>query len=356
MKQSTDLAALVKLNIPWATGEGASYVREVPDASQIAVTPGAASWNDGFPPLTATAKASGGYPPSIQDMNGALRRLSGWVRYIMAAGVVPYDATWQGANSGYPLGAVVGTAYTGAAGTTGTLGRMWVSIVDGNTTNPDTGGAGWLYIPLPADVLALIQSTLFYGPDTSTTPNTITVAIPAFAAGPTVGRAFEVKIANTLTGASKINVNGVGLVTVTRADSTPTQAGDAVAGETAQFVFDGTNVQLQGVLTSALPATNIVPYVTPGTYTFAVPAGVTRIKRYRIWGAGGGSGGAYNGGIAAGAGGGGYVEGTFAVVPGQVLTIIVGTGGAAGNGSPSSGSAGGSSLTSGGAQCNGGGP
>lgn len=153
MKQSN---LPIKVDVVWASAAGAAYVREVPDGSLINTTPGAASWSDGFVPLNMTAKASGGVPPAGQDTNGVLRRLSSWVQYITAAGVVPYDATFQNTVGGYPLGAVVATAYTGAAGTTGTLGRMWVSIVDGNTTNPDTGGAGWLYIPLPSDVLALI--------------------------------------------------------------------------------------------------------------------------------------------------------------------------------------------------------
>ena len=60
---------------------------------------------------------------------------------------------------------------------------------------------------------------------------------------------------------------------------------------------------------------------TGSDQSYTVPAGITTLK-ISMWGAGGGSGG---GGGAGGAGA--YVQGYLTVTPGQVLTMIVGTGG-----------------------------
>jgi hypothetical protein len=84
-------------------------------------------------------------------------------------------------------------------------------------------------------------------------------------------------------------------------------------------------------------------YVPPGqqlfttSQSFVVPGGVTQISAAAIGGGGGGSGG--DGGRGEpnqGGGGGGLAYGTFAVTPGETLTITVGAGGT----SPSGGSGG----------------
>lgn len=64
-------------------------------------------------------------------------------------------------------------------------------------------------------------------------------------------------------------------------------------------------------------------YTDPGSYTWTVPAGITRI-RVRV--VGGGSGGRYDthGGCA-----GGYAHGTFDVTPGDTYAVTVGKGSAA---------------------------
>ncbi len=61
--------------------------------------------------------------------------------------------------------------------------------------------------------------------------------------------------------------------------------------------------------------------------TFTVPAGWTAVQVF-LWGAGGGGGGVseFSGGESYG-GGGGYTSGVLSVTPGQVLSLIVGTGG-----------------------------
>jgi hypothetical protein len=160
----------------------AGLIRTIPVASQIGITPGAASLNDGFVPLNATALASGGIPPAIQDFNGILNQATAWDMWTAAAGIAPYDATFQTAIGGYPAGAVV---YTGA---TTVPGRVWVSTADNNTTNPDTGGAGWLSLQLASDVITLLGTRNIVSSSATVyaTPGTYTFTVPT---GATVLRA-----------------------------------------------------------------------------------------------------------------------------------------------------------------------
>jgi len=130
-------AAPTKIQIPFANGAGGAYVRTVPVPSQIGIQNGAASYTDGFPPLNFTPVNAGGVPPFGADMNGVLRDVSAHARWWAAGGPVYYDGTYQTAIGGYPGGAIVQSATV--------TGKLWVSIVDNNLTNPDTGGAGWIH-------------------------------------------------------------------------------------------------------------------------------------------------------------------------------------------------------------------
>ncbi|KAG1246351.1 hypothetical protein G6F65_020732 [Rhizopus arrhizus] len=119
----------------------------IPVASQIGVTPGLASFTDGFPPLTMTPLAAGGVPPYGQDFNGILNFLSAATRWAQAGAGYPYDAAFSSAVGGYPKGATL----VMAAGN-----GYWMRTVEHNTSNPDTGGAGW--IALPAGIASAAQA------------------------------------------------------------------------------------------------------------------------------------------------------------------------------------------------------
>lgn len=143
-----------KVVLAFAADDATKNVIPVP--SQIPVTPGAASYTDGFPPLTAVDPTDGGIGPSKADFNGILSELSAIDLWVSAGASFPYDATFSTAVGGYPQGARVlqadGTGY-------------WISIVDNNVTDPDTGGAGW--IPQgskkTSSVFASTQQTLAMG-------------------------------------------------------------------------------------------------------------------------------------------------------------------------------------------------
>lgn len=126
-----------KLVLPWATSGNKN---NIPVASQISITAGAASLADGFPPLTMTPVAAGGVPPSGLDMNGILYEMSAILRWANAGGGYAYDATFATDTyvGGYPKGARVmrsdGMGY-------------WFNTVENNTTDPEAAGsaaAGWV--------------------------------------------------------------------------------------------------------------------------------------------------------------------------------------------------------------------
>jgi hypothetical protein len=111
-----------------------------PSASQISVTPGAASLNDGFPPTTMTPESSGGVPPFGVDANGILFLLSAHIAAIQAGQLYKWSSALQTAMTGYALGAVLQQSADPNA--------FWINQTAGNTTNPDTasplGSTGWM--------------------------------------------------------------------------------------------------------------------------------------------------------------------------------------------------------------------
>ena len=158
----------------WATA--GSKTNPIPVPSQISITPGAASWTDGFPPLCDTNASAGGMPPTMPDMNGGLYQMSAIDLWMCAGGGFPYNSAFQTAIGGYPKGARVlmssGNGY-------------WVSTTDNNVTDPNTGGAGWAsadenaITALTGDVTAIgpgsaAATVKWVSPGTigSTTPNT----------------------------------------------------------------------------------------------------------------------------------------------------------------------------------------
>lgn len=125
------------ITIPWAS---VGNKRTIPILSQIGVVDGdgKASYPDGYPPLCGTPLTSGGKPPSILDMNGAMFDITSNLRFLLGGGCPKFDATMAAAINGYPLGAVLQD--------NSGLNR-YQSLVDGNTTNfnttPASIGVSW---------------------------------------------------------------------------------------------------------------------------------------------------------------------------------------------------------------------
>ncbi len=153
----SDLPALVP--VPFASNADAQYVDVVPLNPSV---PGRASMEGGFPPVNFIPLASGGIPPFGQDMNGILLLVTQWARWQGSGGPVGYSSAFSAAVGGYPAGAAV----SAASG----LG-WWVSKVDDNTSNPDSGGADWALVSIdqvyagnPNTHVAGQQATAFSAP------------------------------------------------------------------------------------------------------------------------------------------------------------------------------------------------
>lgn len=120
-----------KIPTPWADG-GVRNV--VPVGSLIGITDGAASFTDGFPPLTMTDPGAGGLFPDGKDFNGAFFALSAAIRWGHAGGRPTFDSAFSTAVGGYPIGAVLQAVDQSG---------FWISTANNNTTDPDAGGANW---------------------------------------------------------------------------------------------------------------------------------------------------------------------------------------------------------------------
>lgn len=251
----------VKFQVPFANAAGPGYVRPIPVASQIAVTPGAASLNDGFPPLTFVPVGSGGIPPFGEDFNGILNMITQWVQWGNAGGTVPFDATFATEIGGYPAGALV-LAATGDA--------FWLCTADNNTANPDTGGVGWMPIVVkPSTSNPKIHGTAAPGTSlkyaredhvhpaewcgaSSGTANAQIIAPPPTLGAVVVGVSLQFLAGATLsnTGAATLTVTGIGTFALRRKSPTGPLAltgGEIVAGNTVTVRCDGTYLQLEAV-------------------------------------------------------------------------------------------------------------
>lgn len=125
-------SAPTKIELPFADAGGK---RVIPVPSQVPGDPGAASFTDGFPPLTRTPIAAGGIPPMGIDMNGILNMITAVQQWQSAGGLFAFDPVFATAVGGYPKGAYVISADESV---------IWLNTAEDNTANPDTVGTGWV--------------------------------------------------------------------------------------------------------------------------------------------------------------------------------------------------------------------
>lgn len=352
MQASTGIPALIP--IPFASS-GAKNT--IPMSSQIAITPGAASYTDGFPPLTRTNPLAGGIAPSGQDFNGILNAITNAILWNQAGGGYYYDSTFGPAISGYPVGAKLNASDNSG---------HWLNLTDANAVSPEstTTPTGWV----PGYQYGVTAIT-----GLAATSITLT---------PLQAAKRRITLAGTLT--ANINiifptwlkdwivVNGcTGAFTVT----CKTAAGNGItiaSGKTAAIGCDGVNI-FQDAIASVLQSGNNlsdvgsvpaalanlglsnsdgsvgrligppVMFLSSGTY---YPTPGTKKIIVEVWAAGGGGGGAAATGastVAVGnSGGGGSYSKGFILSP-IATAITIGAGGAAGTSAPGNGGQGGTS-------------
>ena len=220
--QSTNIPS--KIPLPFANSAGSSYKNTIPTASQIGIANGRASLTDGFPPLTFTPIGSGGVPPFGGDMNGILNEITAIQQWQEAGGFFFYDSAFSTTIGGYPKGAVLQSS---------SFNGLWVSTVENNTTNPDTGGAGWnslsfeglqsVAVVSNTATLTLLQSAYPIITITGTLTANATVNVPA--------QVGEWIFSNQTTGAFTLTVK------------TPSGTGVTIAPNSSQYCWsDGTNI------------------------------------------------------------------------------------------------------------------
>lgn len=211
----------VKMPSLWASSAPPQDINTIPLTSQIGINAGYASLPDGFVPLNFTPVSAGGVPVRGQDFNGVFNWISGWLQWQQAGGPVVYDGAFQAGVGGYPKGAIVQSAVT--------LGTFWLSTVDANLTNPDTGGAGWFgfSVGLPPNN---------YWPDTGAANALVvtpTIALAAYSNGLTL----QVNPANANTTAATLNVSGLGATAIVNPDGTALVGTEIVAGAIMELVY-----------------------------------------------------------------------------------------------------------------------
>lgn len=134
-------------------------------------TPGLASLDTGFPPVTMTPIVAGGIPPAGADFNGIFNLISAASRWAQAGAGYTYDTDFSTGIGGYPKGAVL---------LKDTLDGFWMSTTDNNTADPDAGGANWVD-PLSGRLLNIQRFTAngTYTP----TPGTKSIIVEAVGGG-----------------------------------------------------------------------------------------------------------------------------------------------------------------------------
>jgi hypothetical protein len=238
----------------------------VPD--QTGITVNRASFETGFPVSTMTPEVSGGLPFFGQDMNGILYMISAYCANFAAGALSGYNSTLSTAVSGYPENAVLVAAQSAGAFS------LWAQIgASGNTTDPDTGGAGWLpfggvgstsvALSNTNVTLTALQAALPFIQFTGNLTGNVVVTFP-------VNTGQQWIVANATTGAFTLNVQTSG--------GTPIPVPQTGSAAPTSVYCDGTNIQNTGVSTAGLaPINNPTLTGTPAAPTAAASTSTTQI-------------------------------------------------------------------------------
>ena len=115
------------LSKPWASD---GLKNNIPAERNSELAQEAATYAEGFPSITMTPISVGGKPPSGKDMNGVLYEISAHTVWQNQGGRYRFDQSFCDAIGGYPKGAVL---------INDTLDTEYISLVDANTHNPNSG-------------------------------------------------------------------------------------------------------------------------------------------------------------------------------------------------------------------------
>jgi hypothetical protein len=260
----------VKYQQPFGTDEGTSYVNGNPAAGIPGSIPPAEAFEEPMRELDSFIRYSG-ITPSDNDLEQVTRSVrSQWLNYVPAqnvgagtqnAIVVTMVPTPLALNNGLPLRIKIAQANTGPVTITLTgfgtfpakrcngadldvndlLASMLADFVFDGTTFQLVNFRG---ISSPSTTVNNFVTNIPYIADTSATPNIITATyVPALTAHNT-GSPILVKLANTVSGQTTININALPGRIIKKFDGSDFDLGDCVAGEILLLTYDGAFYQL----------------------------------------------------------------------------------------------------------------
>ena len=194
----------------------------IPDTRNSGMPQEGATYADGFPSITMTPISTGGKPPSGKDMNGVLYEISAHTVWQNQGGRYRFDQAFCNTIGGYSKGAVL---------INDTLDTEYISLVDANTHNPNSGnntgkwaihaGKGLKASTEQAGIVQLSSATNSNSEDIAATPKAVKAAYD--------------KAIEAINAARGINIPSVGTASTSRAgivmldNSTESQAEDRAA-------------------------------------------------------------------------------------------------------------------------------
>ena len=140
---------------PFAQDGSKNIIEDVLQPSQ---STGAATWQDGFNPITSTPPAAGGIAPDRMDFNGIFYAVSAHSFFQQGGGVYKFNHEYVSKVGGYPKGSIL---------MSNDDAQEFISLVDGNGVdfnNEDYSGKWNKY----ADVEGLKQQSILTYPATPT--------------------------------------------------------------------------------------------------------------------------------------------------------------------------------------------
>jgi hypothetical protein len=210
---------------------------------------------------------------------------SGAAQNVVRQGLISIQAkAGVAATAGTQATPAVDAGYTALYVVTVAYGAT--AITGGNIVT--VTGAPFITPKLPAVPAAIQAQSGNYAADTGAA-NAYAVTLTPAPAALTAGMPVRFRVANANTGASTLNVNGLGAVSILRPDGVSALiAGDLVAGSVAEVRYSGTNWQLVA-MASAASNHHTWTTITSGSGTYAPPAGVKWLLVRLVGGGGGGA-------------------------------------------------------------------
>lgn len=167
------------------------------------------------------------------NLAGAINSSRRSFAMAFSSGAPCYYVMTDGVQSEWGLG-------TFTAGASNQLSRATVYGNSANTTaRLNFTGAVDVYNALPGEVASYLGSD--WGGTAGGSANALTVSLPLAPAFRVPGRSIRCLIGTTNTGAAQLNENGLGLADIRKGPAlAPLVAGDLIAGQVAEFLWDGT--------------------------------------------------------------------------------------------------------------------